>query len=98
MQSHIHVGLPLCLIVILTETLPHRAKQTHDGTSESISDRTETQTQILTCEMYPGGTWIGGIDPFGDIMGTSAGPEREEIYLFKQTAHAKVTSHLHSSI
>lgn len=48
--------------------------------------------------MYPGGTWIGGIDPFGDIMGTSAGPEREEkIYLFKQTAQAKVTSHLHSS-
>lgn len=26
--------------------------------------------------MYPGGTWMGGIDPFGDIMGTSAGPAR----------------------
>lgn len=37
--------------------------------------------------MYPGGTWMGGIDPLGDIMGTSAGPAREEkedwvIYLF----------------
>lgn len=49
--------------------------------------------------MYPGGTWIGGIEPFGDIMGTSAGPGgREKIYLFKPTARAKVTSHLHSSI
>lgn len=28
--------------------------------------------------MYPGGTWIGGIDPFGDIMGTSAGPGGEK--------------------
>lgn len=38
-----------------------------------------------TCEMYPGGTWMGGIDPFGDIMGTSAGPagEEEKKYLFK---------------
>lgn len=36
---------------------------------------------------------MGGIDPFGDIMGTSAGPEEEEKnYLF--TAH----SHLHLSI
>lgn len=50
-----------------------------------------------TCEMYPGGTWIGGIDPFGDIMGTSAGPAgRQKNYLFKQAA--KVSSHLHSSI
>lgn len=50
--------------------------------------------------MYPGGTWIGGIDPFGDIMGTSAGPaEEEEIYLFNQAAHlGGVNSPLHSSI
>lgn len=49
--------------------------------------------------MYPGGTWMGGIDPFGDIMGTSAGPAGEENnYLFNQAAHAKVNSHLHSSI
>lgn len=32
----------------------------------------------LTCEMYPGGTWMGGMEPLGDIMGTSAGPGREE--------------------
>lgn len=32
----------------------------------------------LTCEMYPGGTWMGGMDPLGDIMGTSAGPGRDE--------------------
>lgn len=52
----------------------------------------------LTCEMYPGGTWMGGIDPFGDIMGTSAGPAREEKnYLFYQAAQAKVNSHLHLS-
>lgn len=39
---------------------------------------------------------MGGIDPFGDIMGTSAGPAREEKnYLFNQAAHAKVNSHLH---
>lgn len=39
---------------------------------------------VQTCEMYPGGTWMGGIDPFGDIMGTSAGPAgEEEKYLFK---------------
>jgi len=32
--------------------------------------------------MYPGGTWMGGIDPFGDIMGTSAGPAgRRKNYL-----------------
>jgi len=37
----------------------------------------------LTCEMYPGGTWMGGIDPFGDIMGTSAGPARERIHFTK---------------
>ena len=43
--------------------------------------------------MYPGGTWMGGIDPFGDIMGTSAGPAGEEKkYLFR------VNSHLHLSI
>lgn len=43
---------------------------------------------------------MGGIDPFGDIMGTSAGPAREEEknYLFNQAARAKVNSHLHSSI
>lgn len=49
--------------------------------------------------MYPGGTWIGGIDPFGDIMGTSAGPAKEEkIYLFNQAAHRGVNYPLHSSI
>lgn len=42
---------------------------------------------------------MGGIDPFGDIMGTSAGPAREEENdLFMQAAHAKVNSHLHPSI
>lgn len=42
---------------------------------------------------------MGGIDPFGDIMGTSAGPAREEKnYLFNQAAHAKVNSYLHSSV
>lgn len=36
---------------------------------------------------------MGGIDPFGDIMGTSAGPGREErIYLYR------AGSHLHSSV
>lgn len=36
---------------------------------------------------------MGGIDPFGDIMGTSAGPAGEEKkYLFR------VNSHLHLSI
>lgn len=49
--------------------------------------------------MYPGGTWIGGIDPFGDIMGTSAGPAKEkEIYLFNQAAHQRVNSPVHLSI
>lgn len=41
---------------------------------------------MQTCEMYPGGTWMGGIDPLGDIMGTSAGPAGEDkSYLLRGT-------------
>lgn len=65
--------------------------------SESIRLRKNTSKHKLTCEMYPGGTWMGGIDPFGDIMGTSAGPAWEKNYLFNQAAHAKVNSHLQST-
>ena len=36
--------------------------------------KSHTLGTVLTCEMYPGGTWMGGIEPLGDIMGTSAGP------------------------
>lgn len=40
---------------------------------------------------------MGGIDPFGDIMGTSAGPGKggeKKIYLFNRAACA----HLHLSV
>lgn len=34
--------------------------------------------RLHTCEMYPGGTKIGGTEPFGDIMGTWAGPMKKD--------------------
>lgn len=40
--------------------------------------KTLKRSRGLTCEMYPGGTWMGGMEPLGDIMGTSAGPGRKK--------------------
>lgn len=70
MQLHTPVGL---LRVRSSHTT-----QIHEKTAKTVLRESERGKHTkLTCEMYPGGTWMGGIDPFGDIMGTSAGPENE---------------------
>lgn len=72
-------------LAVWPEPLPH--KHTMTNIKKQKTCQTSWDWRVQTCEMYPGGTWMGGIDPFGDIMGTSAGPAREE-----------KNDHLHSSI